>query len=154
MPSQSHRTCRLTIRSRTCPIESPRHRRVQGLRRPSYPAGRDISSQLSYPQERGQKTEIAWTVVASQARLAPSHRDETTPATQHRPFRGIQACFFNLDVLLCFCILHSPPLATAATTVDSLPFPPSSHPLIALLPKQGGSVRGCGCYQRSSYLNL
>lgn len=108
-----------------------------------HPPGTDISSQLFYPQEREQITEIDSTVVPWQARLARSHRDETS--WQHNSlFRGIHACFFNLDVLLCFCILHPPAALENTRTLHSLAFPPSSHPLITPLQTRPQCPRLCG----------
>lgn len=109
---------------------------------PPSPPGMDISSQLFYPQERECITEIDSTLVPWQARLAQSHTDETSRQHNTGLFRGIHACFFNLDVLLCFCVLHPPAGSENTRAVDSLVFAASSHPLITPLPKQGHSVQG------------
>lgn len=109
---------------------------------PSHPPGMDISSQLFYPQEREQITEIDSTVVPWQAWLAQSHRDETS--RQHRPFQR-HSCmfFFNLDVLFCFCILHPPAASENTRTADSLASPPSSRPLITPLQTRPQCPRLC-----------
>lgn len=128
---------------------------VQGLRIPPLPPspGTDISLRLFHPQEREQITETDSTAVPWQARLAQSHGDETSRQHNTGLFRGIHACFFNLDVPFCFCVLHPPAASENTRAIDSLASPPSSHPLITPLPNKA-AVSKAVCYQRTSYLNL
>lgn len=119
---------------------------------PFTPPGMDISSQLFYLQEREQITEIDPTVVPWQARLAQSHRDETS--RQHRPFQR-HSCmfFFNLDVLLCFCHLH-PPTASEKYPRRRLACLLSVSPSSDHSPMNKATVSKAVRYQRTSYLSL